>query len=163
MTASLSRNEVSAIFIDLPMDIDDLPTLVCRIAEAKATLRTAHAAEGSAMAVQAAGLLPAPLHAALLKAVSGFPFANLVLSDVPGPDQPLYLLGRRIAACYPLMPLAPSVGLSIASVGMGDAIGVGLTADPMLVPDVQRIASAIEHAAATFEEAFPQAGRRSAA
>ena len=157
------RNDVSAIFVDLPMDTDDIPTLVCRIAEAKATLRTAHATEGTAMAVQAAGLLPAPVHATLVRAVSGFPFANLVLSDVPGPDQALFFLGRRIDGCYPLMPLAPSVGLSIASVGMADAIGVGLTADPTLVPDVQRIASAIEQAGVAFEEAISRTGRRSAA
>jgi diacylglycerol O-acyltransferase / wax synthase len=163
MRAASPRNDVSAIFVDLPMDTDDMPTLACRIADAKATLRAAHATEGSAMAVQAAGLLPAPVHAALLRAVSGFPFANLVLSDVPGPNQRLYFLGRRIDACYPLMPLAPSIGLSIASVGMGDTIGVGVTADPALVPDAQRIASAIEHAAIAFEEAVPRTGRRSAA
>jgi diacylglycerol O-acyltransferase / wax synthase len=163
MLAASPRNDVSAIFVDLPMDTDDAATLVCRIAEAKATLRTAHATEGSAMAVQAAGLLPAPLHAALLKLVSVFPFANLVLSDVPGPDQPLFLLGRRIDACYPLMPLAPSIGLSIASVGMGDVIGVGVTADPSLVPDAQRIASAIEEAAGAFEAAVPRIARRVAA
>ncbi|HEV2140513.1 MAG TPA: wax ester/triacylglycerol synthase domain-containing protein [Candidatus Dormibacteraeota bacterium] len=161
--AASPRNDVSAIFIDLPMDIDDMPTLVCHIAEAKATLRTAHATEGSAMAVQAAGLLPAPVHAALLRAVSGFRFANLVLSDVPGPDQALFFLGRRIDACYPLMPLGRSVGLSIASVGMGDAIGVGLTADPMVVPDVQSIALAIEHAAKAFEGAVPRPARHRAA
>jgi diacylglycerol O-acyltransferase / wax synthase len=157
------RNDVSAIFVDLPMDTEDVPTLACRIAEAKATLRTAHATEGSALAVQAARLLPAPVHAALLRAVSVFPFANLVLSDVPGPDQALLFLGRRIDACYPLMPLAPSIGLSIASVGMGDAIGVGVTADPSLVPDAQRIASAIEHAAAASDGAVQRTSRRSAA
>jgi diacylglycerol O-acyltransferase len=162
MQAASPRNDVSAIFIDLPLDTDDMPSVACRIAEAKATLRTAHATEGTAMAVQAAGLLPAPAHAALLRAVSVFPFANLVLSDVPGPDQALFLLGRRIEACYPLMPLAPSVGLSIASVGMGDAIGVGVTADPTLVPDAQRIASAIEDAATAFA-APPRTARRSAA
>lgn len=163
MKAASPRNDVSAIFVDLPMDTDDMPTLVCRIAEAKSTLRTAHATEGSAMAVQVAGLLPAPAHAALLRAVAAFPFANLVLSDVPGPDQALFFLGRPVDACYPLMPLAPSIGLSIALVGMGDAIGVGVTADPALVPDAQRIAVAIEHAAAAFDGATSRTARRRAA
>jgi len=163
MQATSPRNDVSAIFVDLPMDTDDIPTLVSRIAEAKATLRATHATEGSAMAVQAAGLLPGPVHTALLRAASGFPFANLVLSDVPGPAQPLFLLGRHIDACYPLMPLAPRLGLSIASVGMGDAIGVGVTADPTLVPDAQRIASAIQHAATAFEGSVPRSARLRAA
>lgn len=140
------RNDVSAVFIDLPMTTADLPTLVQRIGAAKAIMRAAHAATGSAMLVEAVGLLPAPLHAALMKLASGLPFANLVLSDIPGPDEAMQLLGRRIVAAYPMMPLSRGVGLSIATISMGGVVGVGVTADPSLVPDVQRLASAIEHA-----------------
>lgn len=137
---------MSAVFIDLPMTTADLPTLVQRIGAAKAIMRAAHAATGSAMLVEAVGLLPAPLHAALMKLASGLPFANLVLSDIPGPDEAMQLLGRRIVAAYPMMPLSRGVGLSIATISMGGVVGVGVTADPSLVPDVQRLASAIEHA-----------------
>lgn len=157
------RNQVSAIFIDLPMHFDNLPALVHQIRSSKSRLRTVHAAAGSAMAVEAAGLLPAPLHGALLRFVSRLQFANLVLSDVPGPDQDLYLLGRRIIASYPMMPLAPDVGLSIATVSMGGVIGVGVTADPLLVPDAQRLATAIERAFAKFARLQPELSSKRAA
>lgn len=137
-------NHVSAVFIDLPIDSLDLHSLVQRIAASKATLRTTHAAEGAAMLVEAVGVLAVPMHTALLRIMSGLPFANLVLSDVPGPKEALYVLGRRVGACYPMMPLAPRVALSIASVTMGGVVGVGLTVDPDLVPEPHRLARAIE-------------------
>ncbi|HET9780884.1 MAG TPA: wax ester/triacylglycerol synthase domain-containing protein [Candidatus Dormibacteraeota bacterium] len=141
-------NHVSAVFIDLPMQVDGLATLVRHIAAAKAVVRTAHAAAGGAVAVEAVGRLPRPLRAAVLRTVSELPFANLVISDIPGPDRPQHFLGRNVIACYPMMPLGGNVGLSIAAVGMGHVIGVGVTADPGIVPDVRRLAKAIETAAA---------------
>ena len=55
------------MFIDLPTDTDDLPELVRRIASSKAVLRIAHAAEGATMAIQAAALVPHPIHEALAR------------------------------------------------------------------------------------------------
>lgn len=147
-------NHVSAVFVDLPMDSADVIGLIGRIAGSKATLRTAHAAPGAAMLIEAVGRLPHPVHAALLRLASEVPFANLVLSDVPGPEAPLYLLGRRVVACYPMMPLAPRVGLSIAAISMSGMIGVGITADPGLVPDPQRMVNAIRRALHEFEKAL---------
>lgn len=154
------RNSVSAIFIDLPMNLDDVPAIVTRITESKATLRTAHAAAGTSMAVQMAARLPAPFHSALLRLVSGLPFANLVVSDVPGPDQDLYIRGRRITGCYPMMPLAPDVGLAIAMVTMDGVVDIGVTADPSLVPGVQHLAKSIERALTNVEQ--QPAARRAA-
>ena len=37
------------------------------------------------------------------------PVANLLLSDVPGPLEPRFLLGRRVLACYPMLPLPGTV------------------------------------------------------
>lgn len=136
-------NHVTAIFVDLPQDTGDLGALVARIAGSKAVLRTAHAAAGMAMLVQATGLLPAPLHRAVVRTATSLPFANLVVSDTPGPEQPLALLGRRIAACYPLIPLPRTVGLSIAAVSLGGVMGVGIAADPRALAHPERLAAEI--------------------
>ncbi len=144
-------NHVTAVFVDLPMGIDDLSVLVRRIATSKSTLRTVHAAGGMAMLIEAAGMLPNQLHGAVVRFVAGLPYANLVLSDIPGPDEALYLLGRRIAVCYPMIPLPPGIGLSIATVSLGGMMGVGVIADPALIPNPQRLATAIEHVMAAFE------------
>jgi diacylglycerol O-acyltransferase len=115
------------------------------VATEKLQRRSAHEAAGMSVLIEAAGLLPNPLHEMFVRMVGGMPFANLVLSDVPGPDEPMYLLGRRIAACYPMIPLPAGIGLSIATVSMGGVMSVGIVADPGLVPNAARLARAIEH------------------
>ena len=147
-------NHVTAIFVDLPTDSADVPRLVRQIAASKAILRTEHAAEGASMAIGAVGMLPNPVHEAVLRLVSRVPFAHLILSDVRGLDEPLFLLGRRIAACYPMMPLARAVGLSIAAVSMDEQMGVGISSDPGLVPEPQRLARAIEWALDRYERSY---------
>lgn len=136
-------NHVAAVFVDLPQDTFDLRALVARIAASKSVLRSAHAAAGMSMLVDTAGLLPTPLHRAVVRASTSLPFANLVVSDTPGPPEPLALLGRRILSCHPLIPLPRTVGLSIAAVSMGGVMGVGVVADPRALDRPGRLAAAI--------------------
>lgn len=138
-------NHVTTVFVDLPLDAVEFPELVRIVATEKLQRRSAHEAAGMSVLIEAAGLLPNPLHEMVVRIVGGMPFANLVLSDVPGPDEPMYLLGRRIAACYPMIPLPTGIGLSIATVSMGGVMSVGIVADPGLVPEASRLARAIEH------------------
>jgi diacylglycerol O-acyltransferase / wax synthase len=139
-------NHVTSIFLDLPLDSDDVDAIARRVSAEKAVLRRTHAAGGATMLVEAAGLLPPPVHGFVLSLAAQLPFANLVLSDIPGAREPRTLLGRQVVACYPMMPLAPSVGLSIAAVSMVDTMAIGVTADPDLVPEPARIASSIARA-----------------
>ncbi len=153
-------NYVTSVFVDLPLDSTDPAACARRIAVSKALLRTVHAGLGMSMLIGAAGLLPAPLHDALVRFAGGLPVANLVLSDVPGPDEPRSWLGHRIEACYPMLPLPGAVGVSIAAISMGGTMGVGVIADPNLLPDPDRLARAIEHALNSFEPALPSAALR---
>lgn len=153
-------NHVTTVFVDLPMSTEQMPELVRKIATSKSKLRTSHEAGGMAMMIEAAGLLPNQLHGAVVRVVAGLPYAHLILSDIPGPDEVLYLLGRRIVACYPMIPLTPAIGLSIATVSMGGMMGVGVTADPALIPNPQRLAAAIEHVMAACDGASAAPRRR---
>jgi diacylglycerol O-acyltransferase / wax synthase len=144
-------NQVTAVFVDLPLDTSDLAALVRRIATSKSNLRSAHAAAGMTLLIEAAGRLPRPLHDAVVRLASALPAFNLVLSDVPGPIEPMLILGRRIVATYPMIPLAPAAGLSVAAISSGSLIGVGIVADPDLVPSPHRLATAIEAAIRAFE------------
>jgi diacylglycerol O-acyltransferase len=144
-------NHVTAVFIDLPTDTSDLAALVRRIATSKSNLRTSHAAAGMSVLIEAAGRLPRPLHEAVVRFAASLTTANLVLSDVPGPCDPLFVLGRPVVACYPMIPLPPAVGLSVAAVSLGGQIGVGIVADPNLVPNPQGLAADIEAAVKGFE------------
>ncbi len=146
-------NHVTTVFVDLPLDSGDLSTCARKIAVSKALLKTVHAGLGMTMLIETAGRLPAPLHEAVVRVVGNLPVANLVLSDVPGPAEPQFLLGRRIVASYPMIPLPGMVGVSIAAISMGGTMGVGVISDPRLLPNPARLARAIEQAFESFKPA----------
>lgn len=150
-------NQVTSVFIDLPLDAPDLAACARRIAISKSVLKTVHAGAGMRMLIEAAGWLPAPLHDGLVRIVGSLPFANLVLSDVPGVPEPRFLLGHRVLACYPMIPLAGRVGVSIAAISQGGTMGVGVIADPALLADPARLAHAIELALNSFTATLPRA------
>jgi WS/DGAT/MGAT family acyltransferase len=125
-------NHVTAMFLDLPVDLPPRPCLH-EIAAAKALHRAWHEPLGLRVALEAGGLVPSALASPLTQLMCALPFANLIVSDVPGPPERLSLLGARMVGAYPLMPLTPSVGLSIAVVTIGGEMGVGITCDPDLV------------------------------
>ncbi len=141
-------NHVSSIFVDLPVGMHDFASAVRRVSWSKATLRTTHAADGGALAIEATRLLPAPLEGPLLRLLSRLPFAHLIVSDVPGPEQPMFLRGRRIIGSFPMMPLAADIGLSIAMLTIGPSIGLGVTSDPKIVSEPQVLADDISGALA---------------
>ena len=136
-------NHVTATFLDLPVD---LPPARClhEIAAAKALHRMWHEPLGLRAALEVGGRAPQVLASPLTQLLCALPFANVIVSDVPGPPEPLSLLGAPMVGAYPLMPLTPSVGLSIAAVTIGGAMGVGITTDPDLVTDGDELALDVE-------------------
>jgi hypothetical protein len=69
---------------------------------------------------------------------------NLVVSNVPGPQVPMYIAGARLLANYPCMPTAENVGLSIAVTSLAGTMGFGFTGDWELVPDIDLLAASLE-------------------
>ena len=71
---------------------------------------------------------------------------NLVVTNVPGPQQPLYLLGRRMQAIYPLVPLAANTALGIAVLSYDGRLNFGLNADYDALPDLELLAADLQSA-----------------
>jgi WS/DGAT/MGAT family acyltransferase len=67
---------------------------------------------------------------------------NLLVTNVPGPRDPLYLLGARLRCVYPEAPLFPGQGVGIALFSYADTLGLGIHADCHVVPDTERLAEA---------------------
>lgn len=149
-TKQRSGNQITSVFIDLPLDTPDLAVCARRIAISKAVLKTVHAGAGMAMLIEGAGWLPAPLHDTVVRIAAALPFANLVLSDVPGVPEPRFLLGHQVLASYPMLPLPASVGVSIAAISQDGTMGVGVIADPAFVPDPAQLGQFIEEALVSF-------------
>ncbi|MFI5509259.1 wax ester/triacylglycerol synthase family O-acyltransferase [Mycobacterium sp. NPDC051804] len=68
------------------------------------------------------------------------PIHNLVLSNVPGPQQPLYFLGCAITAQYPFGPIVIGAGLNVTVMSLNGRLGIGVISCPDLVSDVWDLA-----------------------
>jgi len=68
------------------------------------------------------------------------PVHNLVVSNVPGPQIPLYLLGCEVKAMYPLGPIFHGSGLNITAMSLNGNLDVGLISCPDLLPDLWEMA-----------------------
>lgn len=77
--------------------------------------------------------------------------ANLVISNVPGPPQPLYVAGARLEAYYPLSIVTHGLGLNITAQSYAGHLDIGFTACRAAVPDPGRLSHAVERALETLE------------
>ncbi|HZV49288.1 MAG TPA: wax ester/triacylglycerol synthase domain-containing protein [Candidatus Dormibacteraeota bacterium] len=134
-----SANRVSAIFVDLRLG---RPPAECldQVRKAKAAGRRWHEATALATALAGVEFLAAPVQATLARALARLPFAHLIVSDVPGLPEPPRLLGAPLIGAYPLLPLAPCLGLSLGMLTVGRTMGLGVVADPDLVPRAATLA-----------------------
>src|SRR4029077_19556855 len=73
-------------------------------------------------------------------------FFNLVVTNVPGPQFPLYLLGHELQSLYPVVPLARRQALGIAVMSYNGHLGFGLLADYDAIPELELIARELEQA-----------------
>ncbi len=73
--------------------------------------------------------------------------ANINVTNVPGPQFPLYSGGAQLLEVWPFAPLYPSMGLGIAIVSYNGEVYFGLTADPGIVPDVEQFTAMLRQAA----------------
>jgi hypothetical protein len=88
------------------------------------------------------------LSLAVRGAARGRPY-NLVVTNVPGPQLPLFLLGARLERCYPVVNLQPNQGLGVGLFSYAGTLGWGFTADRDQAPDLYIFADSVM---ASFEE-----------
>jgi len=68
------------------------------------------------------------------------PPINLIVSNVPGPDEPLYVSGARLVGIWSMGPILENIGLNITVWSYLDQLNFGLVACPDAVPDLRRLA-----------------------
>jgi diacylglycerol O-acyltransferase len=136
-------NLVSAMFPILPIDISDPVDRLHRVAAQMNDLKERGQAHATGLLMALAGALPAPLSALLGRMLPSWPMINVVCTNVPGPREPRYILGRRIVAIHPIVPLFEGLGLGFAILSYADRLSIAAAADPALVPDVETVTDAI--------------------
>jgi diacylglycerol O-acyltransferase / wax synthase len=122
-------NQVSAVFCPLPVTEPNPAERLRKVREAMKAVKESGQAVGAHALSKMADFAPPTLlaQAARLQAVTRM--FNLVVTNVPGPQFPLHLLGKKMLHCYPQVPLANSQALGIALLSYDGRIGVGLIGD----------------------------------
>lgn len=129
-------NRVSAWVLPLPLDEDDPRARLRRIAERTSELKDSRSAVGAEMLTQVAEWTPSNLLALGARNVTRLLPFNLVVTNVPGPQVPMYMGGARMIEVFPHVPLAGNLGLGIALLSYDGRIHWGFNADYDVVPDL---------------------------
>jgi len=147
-------NRISTVFVDLPIDEADPLTQLRQISETMRALKDSSAVQAGALLVGATGWAPPLVSSVLVRAMGGVRAFNLVVSNVPGPQQPFYLGGSRMLEVFPIVPLNPvNQRLSVGIVSYDGGVFFGLLADRDLDPQVEVGAKALQAALDELVEA----------
>ena len=139
-------NRISSFFVDLPIGE---PNAVMRLHQVSYAMR-AHKESGQAVGADLiaglAGFAPPTMHA--LSAQMGSSFSqrmfNTIVTNVPGPQFPLYAAGARMLATYPVVPLVKNQAVSIGLTSYDGGVYYGLNADRDAMADVDVLAQCIQ-------------------
>jgi diacylglycerol O-acyltransferase len=146
------RNQVSGMFSKLETHIEDPAERLKSIAEASSVAKQ-HSSAISATLLQDWSQFAAPAVFGVAMRVyassrltEARPVHNLVVSNVPGPQVPLYFLGSEVKAMYPLGPIFHGSGLNITVMSLTGKLDVGIVSCPELLPDLWDMADDFEAA-----------------
>ena len=156
-------NKISFVTIELPVHLRSPIARLDAVHSATTAFKAGSRADGGELLLDALGYLPGPLQSRAARLAASPRAYNLVISNVPGPRQPVYLLGARALEAFPVIPLSEGHALSIGIFTLDDRLCFGGYADPDAMPDARELPGAL--AAATLELAAGgrRAARRSAA
>jgi diacylglycerol O-acyltransferase len=147
-------NQVSSLLIDLPVGEPNPWVRLARISYAMRGLTQNCQSVGADTLSALSGFAPPTLHALGARAASGLSrrLFNLVVTNVPGPQAPLYAGGARMIEVYPVVPLVRGQGLAIGMTSYDGTVYVGLNADRDSLSDVHVLADLIEQEVAFLVE-----------
>lgn len=139
-------NRVSQWYVRAPIDERDPIERVRRIQATTESLKASKQALDADLIMNIVEWTPTILLSLAGRAASGSAPYNLMVTNVPGPQQPLYLLGAELEALYPQVPIADSTALGVALVSYAGKLCWGFNADYESVPDLALFADAVESA-----------------
>jgi diacylglycerol O-acyltransferase len=141
-------NRISFVFVELPCDESDPLGRLYRVHAAMSQRKRDGEPEGADLALKAAAHAPGILQHAISRAIASPRTFNLVVSNIPGPAQPLYMLGCPLEATYPVVPLSDRHTVSVGMTTVRDRACFGVYADRASVPDADALARDIDDALA---------------
>jgi diacylglycerol O-acyltransferase len=159
------NNRVSAIFADLPVGIADPAERLAAVRRQMEHLKHSHEAVAGDVLVEMSGFAPAMLLSIALRTATHVPqrSVNTVTTNVPGPQRPLYVAGRRMLECFPYVPLGGHVRVGVAIFSYDGRLTFGVTGDYDRAPDIEVLCAGIERSMSELADAAAIGRPRAAA
>lgn len=133
-------NQVVAVFVDVPVGEMDPVERLRVVNEAMREVKSSHHAVGAGFLVGLSDFAPPTIHAMASRVAVRSRLYNLLVTNVPGPQEPVYCLGARLLGDFPFVPLGANQALTVGLTSIDGWMNFGFTADYDAIPDVERIA-----------------------
>jgi diacylglycerol O-acyltransferase / wax synthase len=153
-------NQVAAIFCPLPVGEADPVARLHRVSQEMRGLKESRQAVGALALTRLGEFAPPALVAQAARLEMMTRFMNVVVTNVPGPQFPLYLLGRKLVAWFPVVPLAKAQTVGVALLSYDGRVGVGLLGDADRARDLPVLAGAFGDALGELTAAAREAPAR---
>jgi diacylglycerol O-acyltransferase / wax synthase len=148
-------NRVAAMWVPLPVGLDDPVQRLLTISREMDGIKESGQAVGAQVLTELTGFAPPTIMAQAARLQARQRLFNLVVTNVPGPQMPLYMLGRQLHAMYPMVPLAANQALGIAIMSYNGQLNFGLNADYDALADLEALADELR---ASIDELVAAAG-----
>ncbi len=156
-------NRITSLFVHLPVgEANPLHRYVHTVDHAEAD-KSGSQARGGETLVRLAGLAPPIVHSFLARSLFASRLFNVTITNVPGPQQPLYACGSRMTEVFPLVPLAADHSVGIAVVSYDGDLYFGLIADRDGTEDLEVLSFGIARAVAELRDLAATRSSRAAA
>lgn len=134
-------NRISFLPVTIPLDIRDPQRLFAFVRERTEVLKRSRAAEFVGFAGGLFATIPTPIWAAIGPVASQLPLSlcNIICTNIPGPQVPLYLMGHKMVSWYPYVPIGGEMGLNCAILSYSGTAYFGFTCDVGAVPDPEQL------------------------
>ncbi|MGA7575541.1 MAG: wax ester/triacylglycerol synthase family O-acyltransferase [Terriglobales bacterium] len=144
-------NRISLVPVTIPLDIREPQKLLAAVHQRTEFLKRSHAAELVSLAGGLLGMFPTSAQALGGHILSRLPFTpfNMVCTNVPGPQQALYLLGHKMLHCYPYVPVGGEMALNCAILTYDGTAYFGFSGDVHAAPDLGLLEKLLQQ---SFEE-----------
>jgi diacylglycerol O-acyltransferase / wax synthase len=155
-------NRISFIFMELPCEEPAAEERLRSISRATTHAKASGEPAGATTVLDLAAAAPSVLQRAMSRLVASPRTFNVVVSNIPGPQMPVWMLGCRLAEAYPIVPLADRHALSIGFTSVDGGAFFGIYADRDAAPDAELLAADIGEELRELSDLAPPArgGRR---
>jgi WS/DGAT/MGAT family acyltransferase len=139
-------NRVAAMWVPLPVGVIDAAECLVQIHASTLQSKGSGQAQGAQVLTRLAAFAPLPLLIQAARLQARQRFFNLVVTNVRGPQVALHMLGHRLTAIYPVVPLARRQALGVAVVSYDGHLSFGLSGDFDTMPDLEQLGVRLERA-----------------